>query len=115
LDTLRIAGELVPRAVTKSGLMLGLGEEEEEIIQAMDDLRGVGCQVLTIGQYLRPSPEHLPVVAFITPEKFDFYGKVAREKGFEHVSSGPLVRSSYHASDYNPLPKSNVEQPAALV
>jgi lipoic acid synthetase len=91
-----------PGAVTKSGLMLGLGEREEEIFEAMDDLRAHGVQVLTLGQYLRPSPQHLPVVEYIEPARFDAYGEVARRKGFEHVASGPLVRSSYHASDYQP-------------
>ena len=89
--------------VTKSGIMLGLGETEPEIFQAMDDLREVGCQVLTMGQYLRPTPNHLPVVEFVTPEQFDLYGKIARKKGFEHVASGPLVRSSYHAADFHPV------------
>ena len=79
------------------------GETEPEIFQAMDDLREVGCQVLTMGQYLRPSPKHLPVVEYITPEQFDLYGEIARKKGFEHVASGPLVRSSYHAADFHPV------------
>jgi lipoic acid synthetase len=69
----------------------------------MDDLREIGCQVLTLGQYLRPTPNHLPVVQFITPEQFDVYGEIARAKGFEHVASGPLVRSSYHAADFHPV------------
>ena len=70
----------------------------------MDDLREVGCtEVLTLGQYLRPTPNHLPVVAFITPELFDSYGEIARAKGFAHVASGPLVRSSYHAADFHPV------------
>ena len=89
--------------VTKSGIMLGLGETEPEIFQTMDDLREVGCQVLTMGQYLRPTPNHLPVVEFVTPEQFDLYGEIARKKGFEHVASGPLVRSSYHAADFHPV------------
>ena len=89
--------------VTKSGLMLGLGETETEIFQAMDDLREAGVAVLTMGQYLRPSPNHLPVVEYITPETFDLYGEIARKKGFSHVASGPLVRSSYHASEFNPI------------
>jgi lipoic acid synthetase len=91
------------RMVTKSGLMLGLGERENELFQAMDDLREAKVSVLTLGQYLRPSPQHLPVVEYITPETFDFYGEIARKKGFTHVASGPLVRSSYHASDFNPI------------
>ena len=103
LRVLRRAKELSPRTVTKSGIMLGLGETEPEIFQTMDDLREVGCQVLTMGQYLRPTPNHLPVVEYITPEQFDLYGEIARKKGFDHVASGPLVRSSYHAADFHPV------------
>lgn len=90
------------KMATKSGLMLGLGETENEIFQAMDDLRAANVSVLTLGQYLRPTPEHLPVIEYITPETFDLYGEVARRKGFTFVASGPLVRSSYHAADFNP-------------
>ena len=104
LEVLHRAKELSPRTVTKSGLMLGLGETELELFEAMDDLRAAGCQVLTLGQYLRPTPQHLPVVAYIPPETFDLYGEIARNKGFEYVASGPLVRSSYHASDFHPVP-----------
>ncbi len=106
LQVLRRAKELSSRGrgiVTKSGIMLGLGETEPEIFQTMDDLREVGCQVLTMGQYLRPTPNHLPVVEFVTPQQFDLYGQIARKKGFEHVASGPLVRSSYHAADFHPV------------
>jgi len=103
LRVLRRAKELSPNVVAKSGLMLGLGEKEPELFQTMDDLREIGCQVLTMGQYLRPTPNHLPVVEYITPEQFDFYGNIARNKGFDHVASGPLVRSSYHAADFHPV------------
>ncbi len=103
LQVLRRAKELSPKVVTKSGVMLGLSEKETELFQTMDDLREVGCQVLTMGQYLRPTPKHLPVVEYITPEQFNYYGDIARRKGFEHVSSGPLVRSSYHAADFHPV------------
>src|SRR5437016_478421 len=103
LQVLRRAKELSPKVVTKSGVMLGLGEKETELFQTMDDLREAGCQVLTMGQYLRPTPNHLPVVEFVTPEQFDLYGEIARKKGFEHVASGPLVRSSYHAADFHPV------------
>ena len=103
LRVLRRAKELSPATVTKSGIMLGLGETEPEIFQTMDDLREAGCQVLTMGQYLRPSPQHLPVVEYITPAQFDLYGEIARKKGFAHVASGPLVRSSYHAADFHPV------------
>jgi len=105
LAVLRRAGEMDASIVTKSGLMLGLGETEPELFQAMDDLREHGVQVLTLGQYLRPTPQHLPVVEYITPEHFELYGDIARNKGFDHVSSGPLVRSSYHAADYHPVPR----------
>ena len=82
--------------------MLGLGEREDEIFKAMDDLREHDVTVLTMGQYLRPSPKHLPVVEYIEPAVFDRYREVALEKGFRHVASGPLVRSSYHAADFKP-------------
>jgi lipoic acid synthetase len=103
LQVLRRAKELSPNTVTKSGIMLGLGETEPEVFQTLDNLREVGCQVLTMGQYLRPTPKHLPVVEFVTPERFEVYGEIARAKGFEHVASGPLVRSSYHAADFHPI------------
>ena len=102
LEVLARAGALSPGTVTKSGIMLGLGETEPELFQALDDLREAGVRVLTLGQYLRPTPQHLPVIRFVHPDEFARYGAVAREKGFEHVSAGPLVRSSYHAEDYHP-------------
>jgi len=105
LEFLARAKELRPDITTKSGIMLGLGETETEVFQAMDDLREHGVEVLTMGQYLRPTPQHLPVVEYIRPEVFDLYGEIARKKGFTHVASGPLVRSSYHAADFNPLEK----------
>lgn len=107
LEVLQRMKEIAPDIVTKSGIMLGLGETEEEIFETMDDLRAAGVQVLTMGQYLRPSPQHLPVVAYIEPAKFDEYRDVAYAKGFEHVSSGPLVRSSYHAAEYEPGKKTH--------
>jgi lipoic acid synthetase len=85
---------------TKSGIMLGLGETEEEVIEAMDDLRSVEVDVLTMGQYLQPTPKHLPVASFVTPEKFQEYKEIALQKGFRYVESGPLVRSSYHAEKH---------------
>jgi lipoyl synthase len=103
LDFLRAAKELDAAVVTKSGIMLGLGESETELFQAMDDLREANVQVLTLGQYLRPTESHLPVVEYIQPEKFEFYKQMAEGKGFEYVASGPLVRSSYHAADYHPM------------
>jgi lipoic acid synthetase len=85
---------------TKSGLMLGLGEETPEVIQAMQDLRAVGCDILTLGQYLQPTIRHLPVVEFVTPDHFEWLETEALSMGFIHVASGPLVRSSYHADEF---------------
>ena len=85
---------------TKSGLMLGLGETPEEIGEAMADLRRAGCDILTLGQYLQPTREHLPVVEFVAPAQFDAYAEQARQMGFVHCASGPLVRSSYHADEF---------------
>lgn len=85
---------------TKSGIMVGLGETEEEVMQAMDDLRSVKCDVVTIGQYLQPTPKNLPVKQFVHPDQFERYRKAAVEKGFLYVESGPLVRSSYHAEKH---------------
>jgi lipoic acid synthetase len=90
------------KVATKSGIMLGLGETREEILAAMDDLLSADVTVLTMGQYLRPTPRHLPVVAYIHPDQFAEYKKIALDKGFRHVASGPLVRSSYHAADFRP-------------
>jgi lipoyl synthase len=85
---------------TKSGVMLGLGETEEELFQAMCDLRAANCDLLTLGQYLQPSLKHLPVIEFVRPEIFLEYKTVAEEMGFIHVASGPMVRSSYHADEF---------------
>ncbi len=87
---------------TKSGIMLGLGETEDELFSALADLRQAGCDILTLGQYLQPTLRHLPVVEFVTPEKFNEYGARARAMGFLHVASGPMVRSSYHADEFVP-------------
>lgn len=103
LNVLRRMREIAPEAVTKSGIMLGLGEQEPEIFQTMDDLREAGVQVLTMGQYLRPTPQHLPVVEYVHPDTFKLYKEIAERKGFAQVASGPLVRSSYHAADFDPL------------
>jgi lipoyl synthase len=97
LHVLRSFGERFRQVPTKSGLMVGLGETLPEIIQVMKDLRESGCEMLTIGQYLRPSSHHLPVQKYITPEEFDYLKQVGLDLGFSHVESGPLVRSSYHA------------------
>ena len=85
---------------TKSGIMLGLGETEEEVIQTMDDLRSVGVDIMTIGQYLQPTTKHLPVKEFVTPEKFKKYKQIGLAKGFRFVESSPLVRSSYRAEKH---------------
>jgi len=85
---------------TKSGIMLGLGETEQEIYETMDDLRAVGCDVLTMGQYLQPTKQHLPVVEFIHPEVFAKYKVIGLEKGFRYVESGPMIRSSFHAEKH---------------
>lgn len=86
--------------VSKSGIMLGLGETRTEVLETMDDLRAVGCRVMTIGQYLQPTSANLEVKEYITPEVFEEYGRIGLEKGFTHVESGPLVRSSYHAEKH---------------
>jgi lipoyl synthase len=99
LEVLRLVKEFNPAIPTKSGLMLGHGETEEEVIATLGDLRAIECDRLTLGQYMRPSLEHLPVRKYWTPEEFDRLGEMAREMGFSHVRSGPLVRSSYHAGE----------------
>jgi lipoic acid synthetase len=103
LHVLKRAREMASaRVATKSGIMLGLGETETEVFQAMDDLRDANVTVLTMGQYLRPSAQHLPVVEYVHPDRFQFLKGIAERKGFLHVASGPLVRSSYHAADFKP-------------
>ncbi|MBQ8900384.1 MAG: lipoyl synthase [Akkermansia sp.] len=103
LHMLQRALEMAPgMVVTKSGIMLGLGETREEIEQTMDDLRAHGVTVLTMGQYLRPSARHLPVIEYIHPEMFDELREVALGKGFRHVASGPLIRSSHHDANFRP-------------
>jgi lipoic acid synthetase len=100
LDVLRICRELAPEIDTKSGIMLGLGEQVEEVRQVMRDLRAVGCRYLSIGQYLAPSREHYPVQEYVRPEHFERLREAGLELGFSHVESGPYVRSSYHAGKY---------------
>lgn len=99
LNLLHKVKELNKKIFTKSGIMLGLGEEEEEILQVMDDLRAAKVDFMTIGQYLQPTPKHAEVVRYVPPEEFDYYGQAARNKGFSMVSSSPFTRSSYHAGD----------------
>ncbi len=109
LELLRRAGELRPEIPTKTGIMLGLGESDAEVEQTLRDLRTVGVTLLTIGQYLRPSPEHLPVACYVPPEEFRAWEERARALGFRDVAAGPLVRSSYHAEKLARL----AHQPAA--
>jgi lipoic acid synthetase len=97
LDLIEAFQKLHPDVPTKSGLMLGLGESLDEVKQVMQDLRDHGCRMLTLGQYLQPSRHHLAVERFVTPQEFDELAVVAEEMGFDHVASGPMVRSSYHA------------------
>jgi lipoic acid synthetase len=87
--------------------MLGLGETPDELFTAMEDLRAANCDILTLGQYLQPTVKHLPVAEFVSPEKFQEYGERARQMGFVHVASGPMVRSSYHADEFT-LPAAGV-------
>lgn len=89
-----------PNMKTKSGIMLGLGETKEQVIEALERLREVDCDMITLGQYLQPTTSHIPVVEYVTPEKFDEYGEIALSMGFKKVASAPLVRSSYYAEDF---------------
>jgi lipoic acid synthetase len=99
LELLRRAKSLAPEMPTKTGLMLGLGEEREEVLAAMRDLAAQGTDILTLGQYLQPTREHLPIARYVHPDEFAEYKKLGEQMGFAHVESGPLVRSSYHAFD----------------
>ena len=99
--SLEVVGWIAASGIrSKSGIMLGLGETEEEVTEVMDDLRNVGCEVMTIGQYLQPSRWHLPVQEYIRPEQFEKYRKIGLEKGFRHIESSPMVRSSYRAEKH---------------
>lgn len=107
LETLRyIAGK---GFTTKSGIMLGLGETFDEVVQTLDDLAAVGCRMVTIGQYLQPRPNNLPVQRYVTPGEFEEYGRIARQKGFIFAESGPMVRSSYHADKAQKLFETRVD------
>jgi lipoic acid synthetase len=99
VELLRYAKELQPAGITKSGVMVGLGEETAELLEVFHDLARVGCDILTIGQYLRPSRDHLPMARLYTPREFAGLKTEALKMGFRHVESGPLVRSSYHAHE----------------
>jgi len=100
LKTLKIVKDLSGKIYTKSSIMLGLGERDDEVVKAMRDLRSVGVDILTIGQYLQPTKHHLPVVEYVTPEKFRWFKEIGERLGFIYVASGPLVRSSYKAGEY---------------
>ncbi|PIK16619.1 lipoyl synthase [Halobacteriovorax sp. JY17] len=100
LDCLKFYKEKFPKTTTKTSVMVGLGETLDELIECMDDLRSVDCDIITFGQYLRPTPRHLPVTRYYKPEEFEELKNIAYEKGFKFVASGPLVRSSYKAADY---------------
>jgi lipoic acid synthetase len=99
LDVLRMAKQEAPERLTKSSLMVGLGESDDEILESMADLRAAAVDIVTLGQYLRPTPKHAPVVRYVTPEQFARYEQEGRSMGFQFVASGPLVRSSYHAAE----------------
>ena len=99
LHLLKTVKKIDPTIFTKSGLMVGLGEEKEEVLQVMDDLRSADVDFITIGQYLQPTPKHAPVKSYATPEEFELYARMARAKGFLMVAATPLTRSSYHAGD----------------
>jgi lipoic acid synthetase len=99
--SLQVIKQIAESGLTaKSGIMVGIGETREEVLQTMDDLRSVGCHVFTIGQYLQPTPNHLPVTEYVTPETFEFYRTEGIQRGFKHIESSPLVRSSYHAQKH---------------
>lgn len=100
LNTLAHAKAVQPGLYTKTSLMLGLGETDEEVLQTMKDLRAIDVDVVTFGQYLRPTEHHLSVVEYVKPEKFDYFRRVGEEMGFKYVASGPLVRSSYKAGEF---------------
>ena len=100
LSTLAHAKKVKAGLYTKTSLMLGLGETDEEVIQTMKDLRNIDVDVVTFGQYLRPTERHLSVVEYVTPEKFDYFRRVGEEMGFKYVASGPMVRSSYKAGEF---------------
>lgn len=114
LHLLKTVKQLDPSIFTKSGLMVGLGEDKDEVLQVMDDLRAADVDFITIGQYLRPTPDHAPVMRYVEPEEFTYYSRVAKTKGFLVVASSPLTRSSYHAdADFERLKQARAEQLAA--
>ena len=100
LSTLEHAKKAKPGLYTKTSLMLGLGETDDEVLQTMKDLRAIDVDVVTFGQYLRPTENHLSVVEYVKPEKFDYFRRIGEEMGFKYVASGPMVRSSYKAGEF---------------
>ena len=115
LHLLKTVKEQDPSIFTKSGIMVGLGEEKDEVLQVMDDLRSADVDFMTIGQYLQPTPGHAPVDRFVTPDEFDYYGRMAKAKGFLMVASSPLTRSSYHAGDDFEQMRANREKQLAEI
>src|SRR4029077_401310 len=97
LELLRRARELAPETPTKTGMMLGLGETREEVLDAMQEIAAQGAHILTLGQYLQPTPEHLPIERYVHPDECAEFKRAGEQMGFKHVEAGPLVRSSYHA------------------
>ena len=97
LELLRRAGEMAPSIPTKTGMMLGLGETRDEVLRAMEEIAAQGTNILTLGQYLQPTPEHLPIERYVHPDEFSEFKRLGEKMGFKHVEAGPLVRSSYHA------------------
>jgi lipoyl synthase len=114
LDLIRQTRQLAPSVYTKSGIMVGLGESDEEVRQTMRDLRNAGCDILTIGQYLQPTQKHLGVQEFVTPEQFDDWREFGKAIGFLQVVSSPLTRSSYHAEQVRELMEQNPRQPNSV-
>ena len=100
MRVLQAVKEVDPKIYTKSSIMLGLGETDEEVLQTLQDLRAVGCDVVTFGQYLQPTEKHLKVIDYVSPDKFKWWQKTAEDLGFLYVASGPLVRSSYRAGEF---------------
>jgi lipoic acid synthetase len=97
LELLRRAGEMAPGLSTKTGMMLGLGETRDEVLQAMEEIAAQGTHILTLGQYMQPTPEHLPIERYVHPDEFAEFKRLGEQMTFKHVEAGPLVRSSYHA------------------
>jgi lipoic acid synthetase len=114
LHLLKTVKELDPSIFTKSGLMVGLGEEKDEVMQVMDDLRSAEVDFITIGQYLQPTPAHVAIERYVTPDEFEYYARMAKAKGFLMVSSSALTRSSYHAAeDFEVMRKAREDMLAA--